>query len=71
MEAGADLNLQAHNGQTALMMAISEGHLSVVERLLEENCETDQIDNLGMSARKYADLFKKESIRQLLEDHGF
>ncbi len=71
IEAGADLNLQAHNGQTALMMAISEGHLSVVERLLEENCETDQIDNLGMSARKYADLFKKESIRQLLEDHGF
>lgn len=69
IEAGADLNLQSHNGQTALMMAISEGHTSVVRTLLKEGCKTDQIDNLGMTPRKYAELFKKKPIIELLNEH--
>ena len=70
LEAGADLDLQSHNGQTALMMAISEGHRSVAEKLLEHGATADQVDQLGMTSRKYAKLFRQEGIVELLDRYS-
>lgn len=70
LDAGADLDLQSHNGQTALMMAISEGHRGVARKLLERGAKADQVDQLGMTSRKYAKLFKQEEITELLDQYA-
>jgi len=66
IKAGADLNIQSKNGQTALMMAIGEGYTGIARLLLDNGAKTDAVDQLGMTAYKYAKLFKHNEIAELL-----
>ncbi len=64
--AGADLNLQSKNGQTALMLAVGEGFTGVARVLLDKGADTEPVDQLGMTAGKYAQLFKHTEISELI-----
>lgn len=66
LENGADPNLVSKSGQTALMMAVGEGHRDIVATLLEFNASPDFTDSLGMTARKYARIFQNQEILELL-----
>ncbi|MFW6313493.1 MAG: ankyrin repeat domain-containing protein [Spirochaetota bacterium] len=64
---GADPNQETGNGQTALMLASSQGHREVVDHLLSAHANALRHDSLGMSARDYARLFGREEILTTLE----
>jgi hypothetical protein len=67
LETGANPNLISKSGQTALMLAIGEGHKDIVKILLEYKADLNIKDSLGMTARKYADIFRHEEITAQLE----
>lgn len=64
---GADLNVRNKNLQTALMLAIGESYVSVAKRLIAAGAKDVGPDELGMTAMKYAQLFRHEEIVALLE----
>ncbi len=66
LEAGADLDLKTKYGQTALMLAVGEARVGVAQLLLEYGAKTDAVDYLGMTAWKYAELFRSQDILDLL-----
>jgi hypothetical protein len=66
LDAGADTDLQSKNGQTSLMLAVGEGFTSVARLLLEHNADTSPVDQLGMTAGKYAELFKHTEMAELI-----
>jgi len=66
LEAGANPDLVSKSGQTALMLAIGEGHDNVVSLLMEYHADIEIKDNLGMTAKKYAEIFRNERIMALL-----
>ncbi len=66
IQAGADPDLKTKYDQTALMLAIGEGHTQVVRDLLDHGAHTDAVDYLGMTAEKYARLFRSDEILSLL-----
>ena len=66
LRVGANLNLQSKNGQTALMLAVGEGFTSVAHKLLDWGADTAPVDQLGMTAGKYAELFKHTEISELI-----
>jgi ankyrin repeat protein len=67
LEAGANPNLVSKSGQTALMLAIGEGHKEIVRVLIEYRADLAIKDSLGMTARKYAEIFRHEEIVAQLE----
>lgn len=48
------VNSANHLGQTALMLAASEGNLSIINLLLQHGACVDQLDNQGRNALHYA-----------------
>jgi hypothetical protein len=62
IKAGTDLNVKDKNGQTALIVAAGASREKMVEILLKAGADPDIPDSLGVSARKYASLFKNETI---------
>jgi hypothetical protein len=68
LDAGAEVNLQSKNGQTALMLAVGEGQAESVRELLDRGAEIRIKDNLGMTAMKYAELFKYPAIIKMLTE---
>lgn len=58
LEAGADPDIVSSYGQSAAILAASEGHTGTLKLLLEWNARTDLVDHLGMTALKYAELFR-------------
>ena len=48
------------------MLAIGEGRTKVVKYLLDRGATTDAVDYLGMTAGKYASLFRSKEILSLL-----
>ncbi|GAB1432885.1 ankyrin repeat domain-containing protein [Spirochaetota bacterium] len=62
LEKGADPDLQSKDGQTALVLAVGRNDVSAVKSLLQFGANPDLADNLGLSARKYAKLFRNPEI---------
>ena len=56
IESGANINLRARNGETALMIAISQGDnaLPLVHSLLEHGADLTIQNNSGSTALDYA-----------------
>lgn len=70
LQAGADPDMVSTYGQSAAILAASEGHADTLKLLLEWNARTDLVDHLGMTALKYAKLFHHEEAAQALESQG-
>jgi hypothetical protein len=58
LDAGADINIGNNNKQTALMIAVSEGHVELVEFLISRKANVTQTDVYGDTALHYT-LFKQ------------
>jgi hypothetical protein len=70
IKAGADLNIQSKNGQTALVVATGAGNKKAVEALLKAGADPDIADSMGMSARKYAALFHKNTLAPVFDTYA-
>jgi len=70
VKAGTDLNVKDKNGQTALIVAAGASREKMVELLLKAGADADIADLLGVSARKYANLFKNETILSLFNTYA-
>ncbi len=64
--AGAKLNLQSKSGQTALVLALGRQSEDAAIALIAAGADVNIKDNLGMSAKKYAELFKMENVLELI-----
>ncbi len=62
---GAALDLQSKDGQTALVVVVGKNDVAMAKRLLEYGADPDVADKLGLSARKYATLFKNRPMLEL------
>lgn len=67
IKAGADLGIMSSDGQPILVLAVGNGNAKIVEALLKAGADPDIKDGMGMSARGYANLFKKTDIMKLME----
>lgn len=50
LSQGADVNTEDEKGQTALHLAVREGHLALAELLLSKGAEVDVKDKFGWTA---------------------
>jgi uncharacterized protein len=65
LEKGASPDLTSKDGQTALIVAVGRNDLDMCRALMSGGADPDLRDKLGLSARKYAALFKKQDIGAL------
>jgi hypothetical protein len=63
---GAKPDLASKDGQTALVVAVGRNDAEVVRLLVSAGADPRRADNLGLSARDYAALFKNPEILALL-----
>ena len=68
IEAGADVDIQSKDGQTALVVAAGSGYDEIAEMLFKAGADPDIKDCLGSSARKYASLFGRKAMLALFND---
>jgi len=68
LEAGANPALVSKDGQTALILAVGRADLDIASLLYQFKADPDYVDKLGLSARKYAKLFKHVSISAMFGD---
>lgn len=67
LERGASPDLASKDAQTALIVAVGRNDPAITRLLLEKGADPDIVDKLGLSARKYAALFKNPQIITLIE----
>lgn len=65
LSRGAEPNLLSKDGQTALIVAVGRNDVEMTKRLLAGGADPDIVDKLGLSARKYAALFRKPALEVL------
>jgi len=63
-----NVNDQDEQGRTALMVASENGHLQIVQRLLEKNADLRLIDRQGRTALDWARIQGHSAILQLLDE---
>jgi uncharacterized protein len=71
IEAGADVNIQSKDGQTALVVVVGEGDAEIVEILFKAGADPDIKDALGVSARKYATIFGNSKMLAIFDSKEF
>lgn len=62
IDHGADVNARRKRGQTPLMMAAQNGHLEVVQLLVESGASLTEDDDSGWTALDYAEQYERESV---------
>ncbi len=67
IDAGAMLDICSRNGQTALILTVGQKAVEASEILIKAGADSSISDALGMSARKYAELF---GLKELLPMMG-
>ncbi|HOX48864.1 MAG TPA: ankyrin repeat domain-containing protein [Spirochaetales bacterium] len=67
LSRGAALDLRSKDGQTALVVAVGKGDARMAKRLLDFGADPDAADKLGLSARRYAALFKDPAMLAAFE----
>ncbi|WP_052078302.1 ankyrin repeat domain-containing protein [Spirochaeta lutea] len=67
LSGDVELDHQSKSGQTALMLAIGEGHSEIALQLIAAGADTNLIDQLGMTARKYAELFGHTAVVEAID----
>lgn len=65
LEKGAAPDLAGKDGQTALVVSVGRNDVDVARLLVSGGADPDRADKLGLSARKYAALFKNPAILSL------
>jgi hypothetical protein len=70
IDAGADVNIPSKGGQTPLVVVVGAGDEEIVEMLVNAGADPDIKDSLGVSARKYAALFKKSAMLAFFDAHA-
>ncbi len=68
IDDGAELNHASRDGQTAVTLAVGNGHDGSATALIKGGADVDRKDMLGMSARKYATLYNQKAILQAIEE---
>ncbi|MCH5291225.1 MAG: ankyrin repeat domain-containing protein [Treponema sp.] len=66
IDNGANLDFISSDGQPLMVLAVGNGNVRIVELLLEHGANPDIADSMGMSARAYANLFKKPGMVELM-----
>ena len=66
IEKGADLSFISSDGQPIMVLAVGNGNAQIVELLMQHGADADIKDSMGMTAREYADLFKRPAIMQIM-----
>jgi hypothetical protein len=66
----AELEHMSRDGQTAVVLAVGNGREDAAAVLVQAGANVDTKDKLGMSARKYADLYKLSNILEIIESTG-
>ena len=62
VENGADLEVESKSGQTALILAAGNKKTECASLLIDAGADFDIKDNLGLSARKYAELYQMKDL---------
>lgn len=69
IEKGAKLDTISKEGQSILVLAVGNGNAEICEELLKNGADSETKDMMGMSARGYANLFKKAAIVEVFEKY--
>jgi len=67
IKAGAELDIKSKSGQTALILAVGRKDEKIAKILIDAGASVTETDSLGMSAEKYARLFKLSRIIDIIE----
>jgi uncharacterized protein len=70
LDAGAKVNASNDLGQTALMMAASNGLVNNVRALLLAGADVNARDKEGKTALRYANSNDEAAVARLLKTHG-
>lgn len=66
IEMNAEMDHQSRDGQTAVTLAVGNGHEAAAIALIKNGADVDARDLLGMSARKYATLYNQAAILEVI-----
>lgn len=70
LNAGANIHIPNHKGQTPLHLACAQDHLDCVRGLLQAGAKVDVRDNMGKVPGHYVAKSQSAEIMQLLQEYG-